>query len=112
MAGPGNALIQRRDMPRGPTIEDRNFELQRQERERLRATDPDSIFNDYLAGRSYNGADDPFMSYLDNLEGRQNWQRERRPLDPRTLEHLQNYMDIRRRLIRPPGRSDNGPPTS
>lgn len=81
-------------LTRPPTEEElreimREHNLQRQ-------YDADSVFNDLEAARSYEGMGDPYQHYLDSLEGRQNFQRERQPLDPKTLEHLQRYRDLQR----------------
>lgn len=61
----------------------------------------DTLHNEYEAGRSYNGGSDPFMSHYDNYSGRQPWQEYggQNP-DPRTREHLDNYMMQRRDLMR------------
>jgi len=72
----------------------------------------DMQWNQYQAGRSYESTEDPFHHYLDTYEQRQPWQRERQPIDPRTLEHMRNYMDIRRRWQQEQWRRDenkNGP---
>jgi hypothetical protein len=105
----GNALLDRKGYPQGQRYEPDRMgrdpaEGQRREREELRQADPDSRFNIYLAGRSYKGMDDPFMHYYDTLDGRQWFQRERQSQDPETLQHLENYMDMRRKLHREQGR--------
>lgn len=65
--------------------------------EKQRQQDPESRFNDYQAGRSDEGMNDPFMHYFDTLAGRQWFKRERKSLDPETLRHIENYMELRKR---------------
>lgn len=77
--------------------DEQNFRFQQEERDRLRAGDPDSQFNDYLAGRSYEGMDDPFMHLHDSLDGRLPW---RGDVNPTMRDRLRNYFEMRRQLNR------------